>query len=643
MPKRLNLILFLTIGIFFLAVLPALAESVDTAWVRRYNGPGNSYDEASAIAIDGSGNVYVTGHSWGSGTDDDYATIKYYPNGDTAWVRKYNGAADTSDWANAIGVDGSGNVYVTGGIVDSGTWEDYDYATIKYYPNGDIAWVRKYRGLGDSYDVADAIAVDDSGNVYVTGQSGTEEDDYVTIKYYPNGDTAWMRRYNGPAYDDDRASAIAVDGSNNVYVTGESEGGGTDDDYATIKYYPDGDTAWVRRYNGPGNSGDYASAIAVDGSGNVYVTGYSDVSDTLPTNQQYATIKYYPNGDTAWVRRYNGPGNDWDWAYAIAVDGSGNVYVTGSSVGSGTHNDYATIKYYPNGDTAWVRRYNGEGSGWDIAYAITVDSCGNVYVTGESYSSQTDFDYLTIKYDSSGNELWVETYNGPGNGFDMAYAIAVYGCNNVYVTGSSVGSGTGNDYATIKYVQGLSRVSITDDAFVPEADTVTVGDSVRWTNNGAEPHTTTSDAKSAWDSDTLYPGESFTFQLDSAGSYPYHSKFHPSMIGTIVVQPSSDVKDETGDRERPSGFTLFQNYPNPFNQTTKIEFTLAKSGFVTLNIYDILGRKVRTLVSEHLSSGYKSVLWDGKNESGKDVASGIYFYQLKVGDFTQTKKLVLLK
>lgn len=89
--------------------------------------------------------------------------------------------------------------------------------------------------------------------------------------------------------------------------------------------------------------------------------------------------------------------------------------------------------------------------------------------------------------------------------------------------------------------------------------------------------------------------------------------------------------------------SLSQNYPNPFNQFTTIEFNLLKSGFVSLKIYDILGRKVRTLVSEHLSLGYKSVLWDGKNDSGKDVASGIYFYQLKVGNFSEAKKLVLLK
>jgi len=87
----------------------------------------------------------------------------------------------------------------------------------------------------------------------------------------------------------------------------------------------------------------------------------------------------------------------------------------------------------------------------------------------------------------------------------------------------------------------------------------------------------------------------------------------------------------------------FHKTSRAFDQATKIEFTLAKSGFVNLRIYDILGRKVRTLVSEHISSGYKSVLWDGKNDSGKDVASGIYFYRIEVGEFTASKKMVILK
>lgn len=93
----------------------------------------------------------------------------------------------------------------------------------------------------------------------------------------------------------------------------------------------------------------------------------------------------------------------------------------------------------------------------------------------------------------------------------------------------------------------------------------------------------------------------------------------------------------------PGEFKLLQNYPNPFNQTTTIGFTLTRSDFVSLNIYDLLGRRVKTLVLEKLPAGYNSVTWNGTDESGKDVASGIYFYELKSGDLTETQKLILSK
>jgi ankyrin repeat protein len=442
------LILSVLSGLLLTAV-PVFGQAVDTAWVRRYNGPGNSGDTASALAVDGSGNVYVTGYSVGSGTNYDYATIKYLPTGDTAWVRRYNGPGNDLDEVHALAVDASGNVYVTGRSYGSGT--ALDYATIKYLPNGDTAWVRRYDGPANWFDGAYALTVDGSGNVYVTGGSegsGTS-DDYATIKYLSNGDTAWVRRYNGPGNSGDCASALAVDSSGNVYVTGRSMYSG-DYDYATIKYNSNGDTAWVRRYNGPGNSADQAYALAVDGSGNVYVTGRSIGSGT---DYDYATIKYNSNGDTAWVRRYNGSGNSGDYVHALAVDGSGNVYVTGMSPGSVTSDDYATIKYLSNGDTAWVRRYDESESSGDYAYALAVDGSGNVYVIGGSWGSGTSYDYATIKYLPTGNTAWVRKYNGPGNMDDFAYAITVDGPGNVYVTGGSNGSGTALDYTTIKYRQ----------------------------------------------------------------------------------------------------------------------------------------------------------------------------------------------
>ena len=429
-----------------------LLAQVNTAWVRRYNGPGNYDDYCVAIAVDGTGNVYVTGQSAGSGTvTKDYATIKYNSAGDTQWVRRYNGPGNENDYGYAVEVDGTGNVYVTGMSTGSGT--ERDYLTIKYNSTGDTLWVRRYNGPGNGTDYAVALAVDRTGNVYVTGYSagiGTGDADYATIKYNSAGDTLWVRRYNGPGNGFDIARALAVDGTGNVYVTGYTFGSGTGYDYVTIKYNSAGDTLWVRRYNGPGNGFDFALALAVDGTGNVYVIGYGHGSGT---GYDYATIKYNSAGDTLWVRRYNGPGNGADWANAIAVDGAGNVYVTGSSFGSGTVNDYATITYNSAGDTLWVARYNGPGNDADVAYGLAMDGTGNVYVTGNSTGSGTGDDYATVKYNSAGVKQWVERYNGPGNGCDMANALAVDGTGNVYMTGWSTGSGTGADYTTIKYVQ----------------------------------------------------------------------------------------------------------------------------------------------------------------------------------------------
>ena len=492
-------------GLFILFFALPLFAQVDTAWVRTYNGPGDSTDYVYDIAVDGLGNVYVTGNSFGSGTDRDYAAIKYLPNGDTAWVRRYNGPGNGSDFGIAMVVDNSGNVYVTGysDAPGGGTYFDWDFATIKYFPNGDTAWVRRYNGPDNGEDGGSIIGLDGSGNVYVIGRSFSIEtqNDYTIIKYYPNGDTAWMRRYDGPGNTDDWPYGAAVDGLGNVYVTGMSWINWGLSDYTTLKFDPVGNLLWARSYNGPGNNDDWASGVAVDGSGNVYVTGFSWGSGT---ETDYATIKYYPNGDTAWVRRYNGPGNGFDFANDLAVDDSENVYVTGESWGElkdlatpnyprdgdspwvkryrrlGSHYDlaqsvtldgsnyfsptgggkgsqnrfdFATVKYYPNGDTAWIRRYNGPGNGYDAGFDLALDRFDNLYVTGLSWGGETNSDYPVIKYYPNGDTAWLRRYNGPGNSFDDPSAVAVDHSNNVYLTGMTYYEVGDEDYATVKYCQ----------------------------------------------------------------------------------------------------------------------------------------------------------------------------------------------
>jgi uncharacterized delta-60 repeat protein len=429
-------------------------SGVQQEWIAVYNG-GFGPDVAGAIAVDGSGNVYVTGSSVGPGTCNlacvDYATLKYDASGTRQWVARYDGPASDSDQATAIAVDKSGNVYVTGSSIGT-TWPDYDYATIKYDSSGQQQWVARYSGAGNDLDFGNAIAVDASGNVYVTGASFSSETgfDYATVKYDSSGQQQWVARYNGPASSDDEAYGIAVDSSGNVYVTGYSAGSGTNNDYATVKYDSSGQQQWVARYDGPTSADDYANAIAIDASGNVYVTGFSDNAGF-----DYATVKYDTTGQQQWVGRYNGPANDDDEARAITVDGSGNVYVTGYSVGSGTQEDYATIKYNASGTEEWVARYDGPANLNDDAAAIAVDSLGNVYVAGWSVGLGTGFDYATVKYDSSGAEQWVARYDGSASVDDQSYAVAVDSSGNVCVTGySTVDANTGlTDYTTIKYSQ----------------------------------------------------------------------------------------------------------------------------------------------------------------------------------------------
>jgi uncharacterized delta-60 repeat protein len=451
--KRFKLLLVFVSALSLL--LPALlySQSVNTVWVRIFNAPGNSDDYGQAIAVDDSGYVYVTGGaSFTPWPDMDYATVKYNSNGDTVWLIRYDGPGDSTDNATALAIDKQGNVYVTGR--SSGSGHPYDYATIKYNSLGDTVWVRRYNGPGNDEDKANAMAVDTLGNVYVTGWSdgSGSSADYATIKYNSIGETLWIRRYNGMANNGDAATALAIDRQGNVYVTGISNGSGTSEDYATIKYYANGDTAWVRRYD---SGQDEACAIAVDDSGNVYVTGTSYGSGIL---WDYLTIRYNSNGDTAWVRKYNGSGNNNDDARAIKADNLGNVYVTGKSNGSSTDDDYVTIKYNSNGDTVWVRRYNGPGNGVDGANAMAIDDLGDIYVTGYSQTTSSSYenDFATVKYNSAGVQQWVARYNG--GSWDQAHAIAVKGAN-IYVTGQSWTNALWSyDRVTIKYVQTLPGI-----------------------------------------------------------------------------------------------------------------------------------------------------------------------------------------
>ncbi len=447
-----------------------LAAPGTRLWVTRYNGPGNRADGATSVAVSpGGSKVFVTGYSHGRTSGDDYATVAYSAStGARLWVKRYNGPGNGTDRAASVAVSPSGTtVFVTGSSV--GAVSGQDYATVAYSAaTGAQLWVRRLNGHAKkSDDGAASITVSPNGRtVFVTGSGDATEvvggppegQNYLTVAYRAaTGTVLWVKRYNGPGNGSDFASSVAVSPTGQtVYVNGSSVGAVSHSDYATIAYNAaTGAQRWVRRYNGPGNGDDLGGQVVVSHTGRtVFVTGTSLGARSF---YDYATIAYNAaTGARLWVKRYNGPGNDLDTAGSLAVSPTGRtVFVTGSSFGTTPQLDYATIAYNAaTGTQLWVQRYNGPGHGTDRAGPVAVSPDGHtVFVTGSSWGGKaTGNDYATIAYNAvTGGQLWVQRYNGPGNGTDGAASMALSPGGQVFVTGQSTGKTSGLDYATIAY------------------------------------------------------------------------------------------------------------------------------------------------------------------------------------------------
>ena len=265
-------------------------------WVKRYNGPANSADEAASVTVSPTGKtVFVTGYSDGTRSSGDYATVAYNAaTGAQLWVKRYNGPGNSFDAAVSVAVSPTGGqVYVTGH--STGRTSGNDYTTVAYNATtGAWLWGKRYNGPGNGADQATSVAVSPTGKtVFVTGYSPgrTLGTDYATVAYgAATGAQLWVTRYNGPGNGSDQAASVAVGPTGGrVYVTGSSTGRTSGTDYATVAYSATtGKRLWAARYNGPGNFNDTASAIAVSPtSSQVYVTGYSTAD-----NGDYATIAY---------------------------------------------------------------------------------------------------------------------------------------------------------------------------------------------------------------------------------------------------------------------------------------------------------------------------------------------------------------
>jgi len=426
-------------GLFGTALSSAIAQdSVHVAWIRTYLGP-DSATTPSAIALDRLGNIYVVGSTYSEGpTNWDFFTLKYSPDGTEEWVALYNRGADFGDNASTIAVDDSGNLYTAGSSGRAGGPYS-DFTLVKYNTVGVQQWAAHYNGPDDFIDGIVDMVLDTESNVYVTGYSYNSG--ATTIKYNPQGEVQWIAIHEAGGIP----MGIAIDDSNNTFVTGyiDNEVYSENSDYLTIKYNPEGEEQWAVTYNGAASEYlyDIPTDVVVDADGNIYVTGLSEASHYATTG---ATIKYGPTGTALWTRRLDASGVE------LAIDANGFLYFAGSSSAGLGEGGYVVVKYTSDGDTVWRATYDGGVVGGDYIQGIFVDGSGNVYVTGTSTA-----DIATLKFDSSGEEIWVTPY-GSGDA-ETAEGFAVSPSGEVIV---AIGSydGTHRLSLLIKYVEPQTEV-----------------------------------------------------------------------------------------------------------------------------------------------------------------------------------------
>jgi len=264
-----------------------------------------------------------------------------------------------------------------------------------------------------------------------TGRSDTLRP-RISLGSLPQGSVneAWVRRIDGPVHGNDHAHDVATDSAGNVILTGWIETATGNEDCHTVKYSPQGDLLWENTYAGSATGTDYGYALAVDQNGNPCVAGFGN--GTNPATFDIFVLKYDADGNSVWTQRWTSPITNYSaYAYSIAVDNQGNVFTTGFMSDGLTDGEFITLKFDSAGALQWAMPYNGSTSTIDYANCIVVDSDGNSYITGWSGGANNLHDITTIKYDPDGNELWVRRYNGTADDNDYGYWLALDASDNV--------------------------------------------------------------------------------------------------------------------------------------------------------------------------------------------------------------------
>jgi hypothetical protein len=767
--------------VLLMVTLPAAAESLVHTWSHGY-GDAN-YQDAVDIAVDPEGDIFLLGTNWGTidygggpmvtSGSADVVVVKLDPNGNHLWSREFGDAL--WDHPSAIAILPNGNIAIVGsfeggidfggGILTSAGSADAFLAVLDGNTGGHV-WSRSFGSTGSQY--LTTVAADASGSVYVAGYfegtvnfgggalTSAGDYDLCVAKFGGMGVHAWSFSRGDTGFQ--AAWDVAVHPAGMVVVTGEFQGavnfgggvltsaGGADAYLAA--YSSTGAHLWSRAF-GDAN-GNYGRALAVDGAGDILMTGY--YAGTIFTGGYMLTstaaldiflAKLDVSGALLMTHNIGGAGSQ--LATDIAVDSHGNILLTGEfyteiDLGGGVlagtgSSDIFLAKYGPAGTYLWGAAYGGSSS--QYPGAVAVDGSRNVimYAGTEQainlgggmlpHGGGGATDQVVAKYgldpsplvtaiaDVHGDQgrkvritfqastkdvvgsltpiLQYEAFrridpgcraassearsiSGPpmssdpvilAEGWEFVGAVpahteAVYNIIAPTLADSTADEGVRWSVFFLRAATALPGVfydSPPDSGYsvdnltpnVPEGFTVAYGpiNSLNWMESrdqdfryfkiyrGSTPGFTPDTA------DPLHVTIAIAW-TDPAGGYEVYYKISAvDFAGN--ESDTADPESSTGVYATPTVLTLYQVVPNPFNPTTTIKYDVPVDGRVTLRIYDVRGALVRTLIDADLPRGTHQATWDGRDASGRGMASGSYFARLEAGGRGETVRMSLVR
>lgn len=427
-------------------------------WVKTYNGPAETFDEANSVVYDSSeGTIIVAGRGWDTEGMVNVFVVKYNSDGDVVWDYVWDGPASFEDTPWDIEVSSTGNIYVCGQSKTADGYWDSDMFLLALDSDGNYLWEDVYGLIGAYFDIAYEIRLDYYEFIYIVGNDNQGETNNlygggIVNRYTPEGALDWTIHHNASTvYEfNDGLAAMDIDINQNVVMGGATTLLNTWYDMACMSYSQTGDQNWINTVAGSDNNTSESFVdVETDIYGNTFALGHT-------SSAEWKVVKYDEEGLFQWDYLMEDLSFNQAWGVDyMHSDGQGNLYYAVTAAG-----DIYLTKLSPDGDVLWQSIWASALGYSDDVYQMTSDLAGNIYIAGRAGIGNSYYDMLMLKYDTNGNLVWDVNFDGPAINNDEAHGLVVSPDGSViYLVGYTRGYTPNADLTVVKYAQKSNDVN----------------------------------------------------------------------------------------------------------------------------------------------------------------------------------------